>query len=131
MGREEGFFGGGKIVGSIHKENAKIRLGKGAVGAANAFLFDFAGRVPQTGGIDELHGVSEQNHGLFDRVPGRSGVGGGNGAVATRQQVQQGGFPDVGGARNDDSGSFAQDMAFLPGVQQRLDVAGNSLETAG
>ena len=57
-------------------------------------------------------------------------MGGDDGAVAAGQEVQEGGFADVGGAGDDDAGAVAQDVALVPGVQQGLDFAGNGRQTA-
>ena len=130
VGGQEGFFLGGEVLGGIDEAHAQIGLGEGAAGAADAFLFNFAGGVAQTGGIHELQGIAVEDDGFLDGVAGSAGVGGDDGAVAAGQEVQKGGFADVGGAGDDDAGAVAQDVALVPGVQQGLDFAGNGRQTA-
>ncbi len=55
VGRQKGLFFGGERLGGIDEAEAQIGLRKGVMGAANAFLFDFARGIAQPGGIDELH----------------------------------------------------------------------------
>ena len=125
VGREKGFFFGGESLGGIDEAEAQIGLGKGMMGAADAFLLDFARGVAQTSGIDELHRIALQRDGLLDGVARGAGVGGDDGAVAAGEEIQQRGLADVGGAGDDDAGAFAQDMALVPSVQQGLDFGGN------
>ena len=131
VGGQEGFFLGGEVLGGIDEANAQIGLRQGAAGAADAFLLDFAGRVAQSGGIHELQRVAVEDDGFLDGVAGGAGVGGDDGAVAAGQEVQEGGFADVGGTGDHDAGAVAQHVALVPSVQQGLDFAGNGLTGTG
>ncbi len=75
-------------------------------------------------------GIALQGDEFLDGVARGAGVGGDDGAVAAGEKIQQRGLADVGGTGNDDAGAFAQDMAFVPGVQQGLDFVGNGGQAA-
>ena len=127
VGLEEGRLAIGEFPGGIEEANAEIRLGQGPVGAADAFLFDFTRRIPQSSGIDQMKRITMKNDRFFNGITGGSGMGGDNGAVAASQIIQEGGFADIGSTGDDDAGAFAEDTAFLPGRQKSLDFAGNAL----
>ena len=111
-------------AGAIHKAEAQVRLRKGVVGSTNAFLFNFARSLSQTGRIDYLHRIAPQGDGFFNRIARGAGKGRYNGAVASGQTIEQRGFADVRGSCNDDPGTFTQDSSLVPSIQQGPDVGG-------
>ena len=93
--------------------------------AANAFPFNIAGGVAETGGINEVDRVAVESNEFLDGVTGGAGMGGDNGAIAASQKIKESGFADIRSAGDDNPCAFAQQMAFVPGVQQGLNTTGN------
>ncbi len=78
-----------------------------------------------------MHGIALEGYEFFDCVAGGAGVGGDDGAVAAGEEIEERGFAGIGGAGDDNPGAVAQQVAFLPGVEQGLDAGGNRENTCG
>ena len=74
--------------------------------------------LAQAGGVDETDGDAAHDDALFEKIAGRAGLVGDDGAVFLQQGVEEGGLAGIGASGEDNEGAFAQEASLVPRGEQ-------------
>ena len=104
----------------IHDQDQQIRRFNRSPGPGNAQDFDFIGRFPQSGRVDNVQRNTVYLHGLANRVAGSAGDRGYDGQILTRQTIEQLALANIGLPCQNNLQAGAQQASLTAPLQREI-----------